>query len=43
MALQVPILCIPATSLSAKTLISFVLEMLFIKLGEKDSAVVRGV
>jgi len=43
MELKVPILCIPATSLNAKKLISFVLDILFIKLGEKGSAVVRGV
>jgi len=43
MALQVPILCIPATSLKAKTLISFVLDIFFIKVGEKDSASMRGV
>jgi len=43
MAIQIPILCIPANPLNAKTLISFVLGILFIKLGEKDSIAVRGV
>jgi hypothetical protein len=41
MALQVSILYIPATSLNAKTSISFVPDILFIKLGEKDSVAVR--
>jgi len=43
MAIQVPTLRIPATSLKAKTFISFVLDIFFIKVGEKDSASVRDV